>query len=466
MNTVNRLLPFLSLLALPGQALAQTASAPEARVTEVRAQVEIVGAARHAAATGETLQRGQRISTRANAAAELALNSASVRLGENTTLLMFASPTPPPAGQPPADDTTLIRGTVTVSVPSGGSRTPVSIASRAAVVVLDGGDDAALSTDASGGMRVAVQRGVVRVRAAGREIALRAGSGVRVDPGHPPPAARPLPPAPVWLTPPPPSVLSRGEPSDISGVYAPGGARAAARWHVQVARDEAFTDRVLDTVVAGRTNRFDARQLAPGQYFTRVAAIDPERFESPFGAVSRTIIAAPRVVPGGNGRRARVEIPPGFFCGLDGGPLSASSGALWLLAARPHRVRCSDHADGRNAVELPISAVESGPISHTIRIEPDDFDPQGGVRTVVLRLADAGGMPLAYANVRATANEGASIESFREAAERGVYTATLHWRRGLNRLHLRFVVNDGLEFEEHRGAQDDGSSASPASSEP
>ncbi|MEI8256962.1 MAG: hypothetical protein WCJ30_14915, partial [Deltaproteobacteria bacterium] len=310
---------------------------------------------------------------------------------------------------------------------------------------------------------------VVRVRAAGHETALRAGSGLRVDAGHAPGAPRPLPPAPTWSSPPAPSVLTRGGPSDVSGVYAPGVARGAGaplRWHTQLARDEAFTDRVLDAVVPAGTTRLDVQHLGPGHYFARVAAIDADRFEGPFSETARTIIAAPRVVPGGDGRRARVEIPSGVFCGLDGGPLSPSTGTLWLLAARPHSVRCSAHADGRDSVEVAIAAGQSGPIQHSIRIEPDDFDSQGGVRTVVLRLADAAGMPLAYANVTATANDGATIETFREAVERGVYTATLHWRSGLNSLHLRFVVNDGPEFEEHRGVPGDGSSPAPASSAP
>jgi hypothetical protein len=91
-------------------------------------------------------------------------------------------------------------------------------------------------------------------------------------------------------------------------------------------------------------------------------------------------------------------------------------------------------------------------VEHSIRITPDDFDQLGGTRTIVLRLADGGGMPLAYATVHATVNEGAQIESFREADERGVYTATLHWRPGLNSLRIRFTINDAIEFEEHRGA--------------
>ncbi|MEI8258593.1 MAG: hypothetical protein WCJ30_23215, partial [Deltaproteobacteria bacterium] len=100
MDTVKRLLLPLSLLIVPGHAFAQAVEGPSARITDVRADVEIVGAARHAAASGETLRRGQRIATRANASATISLNGATLRLGENTTLLMFAPATPPAAGQP------------------------------------------------------------------------------------------------------------------------------------------------------------------------------------------------------------------------------------------------------------------------------------------------------------------------------------------------------------------------------
>lgn len=466
MSTFPRCMLGCSLLFASSHAGAQAVTGPRASVVEVRGEVEVAGAARHAATTGETLERGQRIVTRANAAADLRVNGAMIHLGENTTLVLFAPATPPHAGQPVADDTTLVRGTVAVSVPTRGERSAVSFATRAAVAVIDAGDVVVLGTDGSGAMRVAVQQGSVRVRAAGRDLGVRAGSGLRVESGHPPGPPRPLPPAPTWSSPPQASVLSMGEPVDLSGVFAPGvgrGAGTPSRWHVQVARDEAFTDRLLDAIVPAQSTRFDVHQLASGQYFSRVAAIDADRFEGQFSAAARTVVAAPRVVPGGSGRRASVEIPPGFFCGLDGGPLLPSTGALWLLAARPHTVRCAATVDGRNAIEVPITAAQSGLVQHAIRIEPDDFDSLGGVRTVVLRLSDAGGMPLAYANVRATASDGAAIGTFREAAERGVYSATLQWRRGLNTLRLHFVVNDGPEFDERRGVVDDAPSTSTGS---
>jgi hypothetical protein len=276
--------------------------------------------------------------------------------------------------------------------------------------------------------------------------------GLRVDARRPPGAARALPASPVWVARPAAAILSRGEPVNVSGAFGPatrGG--AIARWHVQIARDEGFTDRVMDQMAAGNAPHFEARQLAPGRYFVRVAAQDADRFESPYGEVAAVTVGAPHVVPGGNGRRARVEIPEGFFCGLDGGPLVASTGALWLLAARPHTVRCATAADGHDAIEIPIRTAETGPILHDVRIQPDDFDALGGVRTVVVRLTDAAGLPLAYADVRATVNEGASIDAFREADERGVYTATLRWRRGLAGLRMHFSVNDALEFDERRG---------------
>lgn len=467
MRTAIRVLAFAGITIVPLAAFAQNATPPsrDARVRGTQSDVEITtGTERHNASANETLHAGQRVTTRANGSADLTLGPAVARLSENSALVVFAPMAAPAAGQQATDDTSLVRGQVAVSVGAQTEHPNASftLATRAATMTFDAGDEAVVYADASGATRLAVQHGSVRVRASGREISVRQGSGVRVDLRRPPSAPRALPTPPAWDGRPPAAVLSHGEAVNVSATLSPIGRpadAARARYHVQVARDEGFGDRVFDQTMPATSNRVEARQLPPGRYFARVSRIDADRFESAFGPVVTINVGAPRLVPGGNGRRARVEVPTGFYCGLDGGPLTSNQTALWLLAARPHTVRCATTQDGRDATEMPIRTEDTGPLLHSVRIQPDDFDSLGGTRTIVVRLTDAGGLPLAYAEVRATVNEGAQIEPFREAEERGVYTATLRWRRGLAGLRMHFTVNGGLDFEEHRGVTHDTASS-------
>lgn len=67
------------------------------------------------------------------------------------------------------------------------------------------------------------------------------------------------------------------------------------RYRVQIARDGAFEDVVLDEVVEANTAAFDA--AAGSAVFIRVAVIEPDGFEGPFGAVNRVDVPASRWWP-------------------------------------------------------------------------------------------------------------------------------------------------------------------------
>lgn len=439
----------VSVATLAARVSAQsTAPSPEARLTFVNNQVEITAPERRPARVDEVLVRGTRLVTREGSVAEITLADRSrLRLGENTTLVMFAPASRPPAGIPPSDDTTLVRGRITVRCATEGDRrTAVSLATPGATVVVSG--DAVLHVDAGRTTRIAVHSGRVRVRAAGREIAVRAGSGVRVEMGRPPQPPRALVAPPSWVSPPPEALLFTGVPHQVRGVFTgSNGTTPATQWHLQLARDEDFRDLLVDRIVPGNVTTFEAANLGPGTYFARVSGIDQDRIEGTPGPVARVVITAPRVIPGGNGRRATVEIPQGFYCGLDGGALVPAGRPLQLAAGRNHTLRCATRPDGTDAVDIPIRGSEAGPLVRNIRVEPAGFDASGGMRVVVLQLSDGAGMPVSYANITATVSPGASIEPFRETDRRGTYTATVHWRRGVTGVRLRINVNDAEQFD-------------------
>jgi hypothetical protein len=142
-----------------------------------------------------------------------------------------------------------------------------------------------------------------------------------------------------------------------------------------------------------------------------------------------------------------VEIPRGFYCGLDGAVLMPAGAALQLAPARNHVLRCSTRADGAGAVDVPISAAQAGPLVRQIRVDPAGFDSAGGMRLVVLQLADGAGLPIPYANITTTVSAGAAVEPFRETDRRGTYTATVRWQRGIPGVRLRIRVNDADEFD-------------------
>lgn len=454
-----------SLTCFASNADAQSSPSPcadEARVVSVHGAVEILGAETHPAREGERLTRGQRIRTAADATATLALaNGSLVEVDPNSLLVMFASPTTLP-GASPSSVTTLVRGSLHVHASSAGLRAqPIPIETQA-VTVWSGRSDAMIAADLGGHItRMAVWRGRMRVRMGTREYLLTQGYGVQEEVGHRPGVLQQLPRAPVWRASPPTRLLSFGEALDISGQWAPNPrahAAPASEWKVQVARDETFRDLVESVRVPVNTTRWTGRSYAPGTYHVRVVAIDVNRFESTSSAVARIEIAAPTVLPATEGpdeRRAMVRIPRGFYCGLDGAPLTSSDEQLTLTPGRPHSLRCASDASGRNARERLIPAGLSGPLRREIEIGTPSGDSDEGpaVGSLSLRLRDATGEPVSLARIEAEASDGVVVDAVRETEQRGVYTATLRWPSHIRACRVRFTINEALRFEQDARAE-------------
>ncbi len=144
------------------------------------------------------------------------------------------------------------------------------------------------------------------------------------------------------------------------------------------------------------------------------------------------IVAAPRVVDGRlpqgaeAGRLARVEVPDGFYCGLDGGRMAATNSALRLVPGRAHHLRCATTPDGSDVRDITVDATRAGPLVHDVRVRSVGL----GEGVLAVRLTDAEGHEVPYADVGVTADRGVTTEVLREAHERGAYTAAVRWPRG------------------------------------
>ncbi|MFO0607613.1 MAG: hypothetical protein U0324_30910 [Polyangiales bacterium] len=436
------------------EALAPT----DARVMFVRGPVEVLTPTARPLAAGEVLHRGMRVRTGAHAQATIALpNGSTVDLEENGLLTLFTAPGAR-TDDPLSTTTTLTRGTARVRQGAAGLRaTPIPVQTEA-LTVWAGRADAMIAADLGGNVtRLAVWRGRMRVRVGTREYLLTQGYGVQEESGHGPGVLRLLPRAPVWRAAPPPRVLTFGEPIDVQAMWSPNPraaqANPASEWKVQLARDDAFHDLVVNDRVPVATTSYTGRRLAPGTYHMRVVAVDINRFESAASPVARVEIAAPTVIPAADapeGRRAAIRIPDGFYCGLDGAALAAHGAPIVLHPGRPHTLRCALNPRGRDARDHVIPAGLAGPLRREVRVDPPAADSDDGPATGVLslRLRDSAGEPVSLARVEASATDGVTVDPVRETDQRGVYTATVRWPRGVRATRVRFTINEALQFDQ------------------
>lgn len=460
---------FAALVACGNNALAQSLVVPPAsRVTApqgarawlsaVQGQVEVLAPEAHAGSVGEALAPSTRVRTGPGASARVTLeNGSSLALGEQTTVVMFAT-LPGPEGTPPAVATVLSRGQLrAVASPQGDQAALLPIATNTATVFV-GRSDSWLHVDLSGvTTRVAVHRGRMRVRSGTREYILRAGQRVIETASSTETVRLPLLRGPQWVTP-PERVFSPGGPVDVTLAWAPVAsppvteARAtppsAAKYRVVLARDERFEDVVAEERVNAPVTRWTARALGGGAYYARVTAIDHERFEGQPSTTTRFVVASPRLVEGAlasgsqPGRRARLEVPDGFFCSLDGG-LMLQATTLFLEPGRAHRVRCSTDARERTTGrELVIPESQSGPLVWEAHVLPSS-SLESGLGVLAVHLRDAEGHPVPWVALEASASDGVTIEPVREEAERGRYAAAVHWPVGTRRARFHLVANGG-----------------------
>jgi hypothetical protein len=419
---------------------------PTARLTATWGDVTISPPPVH----GSLLSAGTRVHVGRGGEAEVTLRNGTVLTFAGRGDAVLLAPIMRREGSPPIYITLLRHGAVRFRVGASAPRRPrfLLLSTGPASLAL-GRADGELVTDPSGrNTRVGVTRGRVRVVTPRGSTFLFARRGALLAPGEPP-VTEPLPGRPVWRERPPERVVTAGAPVDVAGVYGlPSG--HARRWRVELARDEAFRERVSTQVAPARAQRLLLQGVPPGRYFVRVSALSEGGVAGPASEAASFTVAAPTIdpgaapSPGAPGRRARVVMPPGFHCAIDGMALARVSGAIPLTPGRAHALRCVAAPDAVSQHAFTIPVEQAGALAHALRL----YLSPAGAGTLGITLRDAEGGPVPYADVRVEAGDGVLVEPVREAERRGEYAAALRWPRGLARTRVRVTVNGAVRFEE------------------
>jgi hypothetical protein len=105
------------------------------------------------------------------------------------------------------------------------------------------------------------------------------GFGVKVTKGGAPSKPSPLPIAPVWSGPERRTIVVTETAADATLLFDAStvSGTPAASWRVQLAKDAAFDDVVVDTAMPLGDRRLEAKALATGTYHARVSAVDADR---------------------------------------------------------------------------------------------------------------------------------------------------------------------------------------------
>lgn len=444
----------LAIVASTPAAWPQPRPAPApggAQLLNVRNRVDVSGergpGGAHPA-TAQALPPGAQVTTHQDAEATLRFPGLGDLQIEQQSLVAL------PAAAAGPREPALSRGAVRVLVQpaSPAPDAALSLRTPGGVVTMTRGEYR-VHVDSSEATRVVAYRGRARVSDGPRSFFIGEGTATRVDDARPGVAAYPpihVPRSPVWTQPLPTRVITLDGAASVEGRYAapPRQHHPPRRWVQTLSRDAAFEDLVFEREVDAGETRFAAERLPEGEYFARVVSVDAERYESHSSAVQRFQVVAPRVIPGGPGRRAEVFVPQGLFCRLDDTPLP--SGVPYaLVPGRPHTLLCATTEDMRSPARVAISAEQAGEVLHEVRME-SPWRPSGGTGPVAIRLRDASGRAYPYANITVRASPGVDVETVREEAERGLYVTRVTY--GVNTpVTLDFVINDTLRFSERLG---------------
>lgn len=316
-----------------------TRTGPDAQLTAVKNQVDVMTPERKAGKPNDPLFRGNRVSTEAASAADVTFrDETQVKLGERTLVIILgdAKSAASKLDVRTSSETTLVTGNLRAFL--GGANKQTAVTTDAARVrVFDG--NAQVSADARKTTRLAVYGGSGAIDASGKQREVSRGFGSKAEIGQPPTAPRPLPGAPVWMTPPPLVILDRGSPSITADYDVPGATEQhVAEWHVQVGRDGIFRDVAVDTQAPVDIRRLEARLPGAGRYYVRVSAIDDDHFEGPWSRVVRTLV----VKATASADRLEIEPSDAFCVRVGNVPLTRiEGGSLAVRPNEPIRIRCA-----------------------------------------------------------------------------------------------------------------------------
>ncbi|MDB4933171.1 MAG: LysM domain protein [Labilithrix sp.] len=335
------------VLVIPPKPAAK--AGPDAQLTAVRNQVDVLTPETKPGHPNDPLFRGNRVSTQAASAADVTFrDETQVKLGERTLVIILGDARSAAAKVDAASDTnatgaTLVTGNLRAFMPS--AKKDASFGTEAAAVKVYQGE-AQISADAVKTTRLAVYRGSSAIEARGTRREVARGFGSKAELGHAPTAPRPLPPAPVWSTAPPLVLLDRGTAS-ILGAYdvrtlPEATSPRVSEWHVQIARDGIFRDVAVDTRVPAAVKNLEVQPPGAGRYYIRISAVDDDHFEGPYGVIARVLVvhAVETALPGAR-RRLEIEPPDAFCVRVGNVELSRVDGPIVAGTKEPVRLRCA-----------------------------------------------------------------------------------------------------------------------------
>lgn len=325
-----------------------TKTGPDAQLTAVRNEVDVLTPQKKPGKPNDPLFRGNRVSTEAASAADVTFrDETQVKLGERTLVIILGDAKSAASKVNPSGDapTTLVTGNLRAFM-GGGPRTSSSPGSTAigteaaAVKVYDG--EAQVSADAVKTTRLAVYRGSSSIDARGTRREVARGFGSKAELGREPTVPRPLPAAPLWAIAPPLVLVDRGKEAIVGEYDVPKSDARIAEWHVQIARDGIFRDVAVDTKVPSAIKRLEAVPPGAARYYIRVSAIDDDHFEGPYGRIARVLVvkATSTDLPAGR-RRLELEPPDAFCVRVGNVPLTRVDGPLFVHTSEPVRLRCA-----------------------------------------------------------------------------------------------------------------------------
>jgi phage tail protein X len=392
---------------------------PEARVTIVRNQVEVLNPGAHPARPNESVSRGNRVSTKEDSAAALQFRDQSdLRLGEHTLVVILG------------DTKSRTQTSSSASLVTGSLRARLSELSGGATIDTPGatatlgqsktgsksgsrqGAEVQVQVDASNNSRVSVYSGEGAVISQKKKVAVPELFGSKAEFGKAPLPPKPLPPAPVWLKAPPGlMVLRNGEQLSAAATFAegPNATSKIAKFHVVVSKDAAGTQVVQDTRVPVSVTSLSFVPTDAGDYFVRVSAIDDDQFEGPFAAVKRVRVAALRVTsePGLQSKLEGVLFGPAVAgedavrCQVPG---AASSQNALVSGPSAHSLLCSG-GESSTTVVIPapsmpdpvLTFLPTGRTESQVGMIAKDSETSG---RIAFSVADPQGHPLPLVTVR------------------------------------------------------------------
>lgn len=313
---------------------------PDAQLTAVKNQVEVLTPETKKGMPNDPLFRGNRVSTQASSAADVTFrDETQVKLGERTLVIILGDARK--AAAKVETETTLVTGNLRAFMAGAHRDAVAGVGTDAAAVKVYGGGEAQVSADAVKTTRLAVYKGSSAIDARGTRREVARGFGSKAELGAPPTVPRPLPPAPKWSVTPPLVLLERGT-AVIAGEYDVPPSARVAEWHVQISRDGIFRDVAVDTKAPAGVRRLEAQPPGAGRYYIRVSAIDDDAFEGPFSTIARVLVvkATDTALPGGR-RRLELEPPDAFCVRVGNSALTRVDGPLLVSSTEPVRLRCA-----------------------------------------------------------------------------------------------------------------------------